>query len=95
MASPKLVFRAHALKRMFERLIEVEDVRHVLETGEVIEDYPDDTPYPSRLVMGERHGRVFHVVAADNPDDETTIVITTYEPDSELWSPDFRTRRTL
>jgi hypothetical protein len=78
---------------MFERMIEVEDVRQILETGEVIEDYPEDTPYASRLIRGEQNGRVLHVVAADNPDEDMTIVITTYEPDPALWSPDFRRRR--
>lgn len=79
---------------MFERMIEVEDVRHVLETGETIEEYADDLPYPSRLVLGEREGRILHVVAADNAADGVTIVITTYEPDPRLWQADFRTRRT-
>ncbi len=33
------------------------DVREVLTSGEVIESYPDDTPYPSRLVLGWRGSR--------------------------------------
>ena len=50
----KLVFRVHALRRMFERQLSVEDVEAVIDSGETIEDYPDDTPYPSRLVLGWR-----------------------------------------
>ncbi len=47
-----LVFRIHAIKRMFQRRISKEDVQEVLETGETIETYPDDEPYPSRLLLG-------------------------------------------
>jgi hypothetical protein len=48
----RIVFRAHALRRMFQRKINGRDVRHILATGETIEAYPHDTPYPSRLILG-------------------------------------------
>jgi hypothetical protein len=88
----KIVYRTHALVRMFERRIRVEDVRGVLVNGETIEDYPDDIPYPSRLILGWRGRRPLHVVAAYNADDEEIIVITVYDPDPALWSKDFRRR---
>ena len=67
----KIIFRIHAVQRMFERQIGVEDVRSVLENGETIESYVDDVPYPSRLILGWRGDRPIHVVAAENhPDDE-------------------------
>ena len=65
---------------MFERQISREDVRHVLETGEIVTDYPDDQPYPGRLVLGWCGERPLHIVVADNYVDNETIVITTYEP---------------
>lgn len=34
-----LVFRSHAIKRMFERNVRPEDVRHVLTTGKTIREY--------------------------------------------------------
>jgi hypothetical protein len=34
-----VVFRVHAIQRMFERRISVEDVKAVIERGEVVEDY--------------------------------------------------------
>lgn len=52
MATDPLVFRVHAIRRMFGHRISEDDVHQVLLTGEVIEEYPDDTPYPSRLVLG-------------------------------------------
>jgi len=90
---PRLVFRVHAIVRMFERHITEEEVGETLENGETIERYPDDILYPSRLVLGWRAGRPIHVVAADNPEDDQIIVITVYEPDAALWEPDFRRRK--
>ena len=46
----QLVFRVHAVRRMFERR-NVDDVQLVLLAGETIDDYPNDFPYPSRLVL--------------------------------------------
>jgi hypothetical protein len=51
---------------MFERGISTDDVRQVTELGEVIREYADDTPYPSRLILGWIGGCPLHVVAADN-----------------------------
>ena len=90
----RLVFRLHAIRRMFERRISPEDVRHALDDGQAIERYPDTTPYPSRLVLGWRGDRPLHVVAADVPGDEKTIVVTVYEPDPARWEAGFTKRRT-
>ncbi len=78
-------YRVHAIQRMFKRGISSEDVRQALLTGEVIEEYNNDKPYPSRLVMAWSGKRPLHVVAADNTDEGETIVITVYEPDSDEW----------
>jgi len=64
-----------------------------LETGEVIERYPDDRPYPSRLVLGWREDRPLHVVVAEQAEADTLIVITVYEPNPALWEDDFKRRR--
>ena len=90
----RLVFRVHAIQHMFQRQINAEDVRHVLATGEILESYPDDSPYPSFLVLGLCGSRTIHVVVADNHDLQETIVITAYEPDPVRWEPNFRRRRT-
>lgn len=77
---------------MLERNILLADVRCVLREGDVIERYPDDRPFPSRLMLGWIAGRGLHVVAADDTE-HSTFVITAYEPDPDEWEPDFRTRR--
>jgi hypothetical protein len=92
MSNEKITYRLHAVQRMFERKISAEEVRYVLETGVVIEEYPDDTPYPSRLILGCHKDRLMHVVAADNYIDKEIIVITVYEPDPSEWDPECRKR---
>ncbi len=88
----KLVFRVHAIRRMFERGISDADVRHVLETGETIEDYPADSPFPSRLVLGWCGARPVHVVIATNTESDEEVVITAYQPDPGQWDAGFRRR---
>jgi hypothetical protein len=78
---------------MFERGITIADVRNVLDNGEVIEDYPNDFPYPSRLVLGWRGIRPIHIVAADNLSAGETIIVTVYEPDPQQWDSDFKRRK--
>jgi TusA-related sulfurtransferase len=80
----RFVFRVHAVQRMSEREITERDVRDILYGGETIEAYTDDTPYPSRLVLGWCRGRPLHVVAAENAEAQETIVITVYHPDPTL-----------
>jgi hypothetical protein len=78
---------------MFERDITVGDVRNVITAGSVIEDYPDDEPYPSRLVLGWVGGRPIHVVMAENRADDELIVVTAYVPDPEQWDEKFTRRK--
>lgn len=89
----KVTYRVHAVRRMFERGISEAQVREVLEGGEEITAYPDDRPYPSRLLLGWRGERPLHVVAAYNARDDEEIVITVYEPEAALWEDGFKRRR--
>ena len=93
MPDEQLVIRVHALKRMAQRGIAEPDIRHVIETGETIERYPKDKPYPSRLILGRHEERPPHVLVAENKIDRNRIVITVYEPDPEKWETDLRTRK--
>ena len=89
----RFVCRVHALQRMFERQIERSMVESVIQSGTTIESYPEDTPYPSRLVLGWDRDRPVHVVVADNLQDEETIVITVYQPDPMRWDSSFSRRQ--
>jgi hypothetical protein len=88
-----IIWRLHAIQRMYERQITAEDVRAVIAFGEIIRTYLDDRPYPSRLILGWRHGRPLHVVVAEDVTADSTIVITVYQPDPSEWDDDFRRRK--
>jgi len=89
----RLVFRVHAIQRMFQRRISKEEVAHVLATGETIQAYPTDKPFPSRLILGWNDARPIHVVAADNDQAQETIIVTVYQPDAVEWDADFKRRK--
>jgi hypothetical protein len=78
---------------MFERGISDVEIRDVLENGQVIEAYPDDRPYPSRLMLGYCGGRPIHVLASADPEADATVVITVYEPEPGRWDDTFRDRK--
>ena len=93
-AAKRVLFLPHAVRQMSrpERMISTTEVREVLTSGEVIEEYPDDPRGPSALLFGSGPaGRAIHVVAS--PKEEYAAVITAYVPDPTIWSEDMKTRR--
>ena len=89
----KILYRVHAVQRMFEREIAVGKVRKALEAEDVIEDYSAEMPDPSRLIMGYQGKHPFHVVTSENPDENEITVVTVYLPDPNKWKKDFRSRK--
>lgn len=89
--NPTLIYRVHAVQRMFERTISAKRMRQVFESGETIEDYSDDMSSPSRLILGWEGKRPIHLVVSENED--AAVVITAYSPEPELWTKDFKKRR--
>lgn len=85
----KLIYRKHAIMRMFERGISDEDIRKILSVGETIARYPDDNPYPSRLLLGWIDNKPIHILTAETDNDET-IIVTAYHPEPTLWTDDFK-----
>lgn len=93
-AAKKILVLPHALRQMLrpDRMITTLEVRSVIERGEVIEDYPEDVRGHSCLLLGfGEDGRVIHVVCA--PKEDYLAIITSYLPDPNEWSADFKTRR--
>ena len=86
-------FRLHAVQRMFERGITVLDVKEVIKTGKVIENYPEDKPFQSYLLLGFIKEKPLHVVAAVDNETKKAIIITVYEPDPKLWQAGFERRK--
>ena len=82
----------HAAERFRQRGIRVPDIRNAVDTGEIIEQYPDDFPFPSCLVLGnDSKGRKIHVCMSD--EGSASRIITAYFPDSVKWSDDLKVRK--
>ena len=82
----------HCLEKMGERNISISDVKHCIDGGEIIEDYPNDFPYPSCLIFGHAvDGKIIHVVAGC--DGTTVYIITAYIPNTLKFENDLKTRR--
>ncbi len=82
----------HALKRMKERDIRLVDVISAIDSGEIIEEYPEDFPFPSCLILGTSNGgrRLHAVVSLDG---ERIYLITAYFPNETDWESDGKTRK--
>ncbi|MBE0669022.1 MAG: DUF4258 domain-containing protein [Anaerolineales bacterium] len=93
MDSRPIIFRVHAVQRMFERRVTEEHVRQVLQDGELIEDYSDEMPRPGGLMLGKRGTRPLHVVMTESTKENELIVVTVYEPKLSYWKPGFKARK--
>jgi len=61
--------------------------------GEIVEDYPNDKPYPSCLIYGDTFRKEpVHSVWAYNQNNQWAVLITVYRPDPKRWI-NWRTRR--
>ena len=88
----KLQWTNHMLLRLFQRGISLDNVEHALESGEIIEHYPEDYPHPSYLILGRTAANEqLHIVCGIGPED--LHLITAYYPDPERWEPDGKTRK--
>lgn len=88
----KVFITAHAAERFRQRGIKVKDIRNAVKTGEIIEQYPDDYPYPSCLLMGVSvKAQPLHVVMSD--EGNASRIITAYFPDADKWESDLKTRK--
>ena len=90
----KLLFLPHAVGQMNrpDRMISTEEVRTVINKGQIIEDYPEDKRGHSCLLLGYGfEGRPIHV--ACSPKYDFLAIITAYLPSSEEWKNNFRERK--
>lgn len=88
------VVTMHSRRRMSERGIFLRDVMHAVDHGEIIEQYPNDYPFPSCLILGLTvSNRFLHVVVSLN--EGHIYLITAYYPNKDEWEADMKTRRVL
>ncbi len=83
-------YSTHAVKRMLEKNITTFEVEQTASLGEIIQDYHDDKPYPSVLLLYFVDTRPIHVVLAKNIETGTCIIITCYQPDEAIWQNTFK-----
>ena len=90
--SENIVISLHGQLRLNERNISVDDVTNAIDNGESIEQYPDDFPFPSCLVLGiSVRGTYIHVVVSLNGG--KIYLITAYIPGVDKWERDLKTRK--
>jgi len=90
----KIKWTAHIAVRLQERDINPSDVRNCIETGEIIEQYTDDYPYPSCLVLGATvENKSLHVVIGVGSG--YLWLISSYFPDISKWESDLKTRKAV
>jgi len=88
----RVFITAHAAERFRQRGIKVKDIRNAVKTGEIIEQYPEDYPYPSCLLLGlSVNVQPLHVVMSD--EGNASRIITAYFPDVDKWESDLKTRK--
>ena len=84
-----VLYTSHARREMKQEPfgeIGEQEVHEAMSGAEMIEEYPDDTPYPSALLFGmTQANRPLHIVCAYNAGDDQAIVITVYHPDPQRW----------
>ena len=82
----------HILKRLMQRGIFQASVVQAIRSGEIIEQYPNDYPYPSCLLLGTTEaGEALHIVCGIG--EGKVWLITAYHPDPDEWESDLKTRR--
>ena len=89
----QILWTEHLAFRMRERKIKRDDVIACIENGEIIEQYPDDAPHPSCLVLGyDVSGRPLHVVCGLDSS-ISCYMITAYRPALDKRENDLKTRK--
>jgi hypothetical protein len=84
----------HADEEAQDDILSFEEIFTSASGGEIIEQYPDDKPYPSCLVLGRNFkNEPIHSVWAYNNETKASVLITVYRPDPKKWMEDWKTRR--
>ncbi len=88
----KIKWSAHSLSRIQERGLSRKDVLDCIMSGEIIEDYPEDFPHPSCLILGYTGAsKAIHSVVGT--DGEYLYIITAYIPNMDKFEKDLKTRK--
>ena len=90
----KLAFKKHTVLRMHQRKIAADEVKTALQSCKIIEEYPQDRPLPTGLLLGYTgSNRPLHAVVALDEGEDMLWIITVYEPTLLEWEEGFEKRR--
>jgi hypothetical protein len=90
----RITWRYHALRRARERDIAREEAIRVMTEGEIIDQRPDDTPYPMCLMMAPvEERRPLYVALGYDGTDDRIYVITVHWLDPDKWQDPWTRRR--
>ena len=93
-SAKKIIWKEHATIRLVERGISRKDVLECIISGDIIEEYVSDKPFPSCLILGFlSNNKPIHVVCST--DNEYLYIITAYVPTLYKWNEDFKTRKEI
>lgn len=86
-------FKKHALVRVVERNIKIDEIEEVLLNCKVIAIYAEDKPLQSYLILGfTKNKRPVHIVVAIDEAEKYIWIISVYEPDKKKWNETFTKR---
>ncbi|MCM1328653.1 MAG: DUF4258 domain-containing protein [Ruminococcus sp.] len=89
-----VIITSHVFLQIKIRGIRIPDILTAIGNGEIIEQYPNDFPYPSCLVFGYTSDKApIHIVCGVGGG--KLWIITAYFPDPNRWEKDLKTRKVM
>ncbi len=83
----------HAYEEALNDDLTFDEILYSSVFGHIIEEYPEDTPFPSCLVFGRTFSDdPVHTVWAYDDVRQISTLVTVYRPDTGMWT-DWRDRR--
>ena len=82
----------HAAERCKQRGIKMRDIKEAVMNGIIIEEYPDDFPFPSCLILGYNIKNIpKHIVMSE--EGTASHIITSYIPTLDKWEFGYEKRK--
>lgn len=84
-------YTIHGAEQRIARRLTKREVLETIDSGEIIEDYPDHHYGPVCLLLGKtRESKTLRILVSLQ---EVVDIVTVYEPSLDEWEEDLKTRR--
>jgi hypothetical protein len=77
--SDRFEFSRHAVDQSIRRHVSVREIREVISSGEIIEEYPEDKYWPSNLIYGRTNEGRPLPVQCSHPSRKLVKIVTLYD----------------